>query len=254
MQQVKERILQDNANWLRAHDPDELYARWPHCRRVAQILRFTQDIRGKVLEIGCFHGFVAEKILQQGGKEVIGIDRLEPALRQATARGLQTMLADVDDAPLAFPANYFDGVVMAEVLDYVFDPDAVVAEVHRVLKPGGKLIVTVPNLASLGNRVRLLCGYPPFAFAARPRLGGYWRYFTIRTVTELLHDQGLHILVLQANVVTLPWYAFPGIRVFFPGDQWERYHMCSSAFLARLFPGLGENIVILAEKRAEVRA
>jgi SAM-dependent methyltransferase len=250
MQQVKAQILQQNTNWLREHHPDELYSRFPHRCRVAQMLHFTRTIRGKVLEIGCFNGFVAEKIQQQGEKEVTGIDRLEPALQQAAARGLQTILADVDESPLAFPANYFDGVVMGEVLDYVFDPDAVIAEVYRVLKPAGKLIVTVPNLASLGNRLRLLYGYPPFSFAARPRLGGYWRYFTFRTLQELLHDQGFQVLVLQANVVTLPFYVLPGLRTFFPGDQWERYRLFSSAFLARLFPGCGENIVALAEKRA----
>jgi methionine biosynthesis protein MetW len=249
VQKVKAQILRNNTSWLANHDPDELYSRFLHTRRVNQILDFTKDIRGTVLDIGCFDGSIAEKIQRQGGKRVIGTDRLKKALELAAARGIQVILADVDDTTIQFCDNYFDCVVMGEILDYVFDPDAVIEDVRRVMKPGGKLIITVPNLASIRNRIRLLFGFPPYALAVSPQ-HGYWRYFTFGTLSELLSSHSFKILKMEANVFAFPIYELPGLHRFFSGDKWERHRIFSSKFAARILPKMGENIVLLAEKPA----
>jgi hypothetical protein len=57
---------------------------------------------------------------------------------------------------------------------------------------------------------------------------------------------------MESNVVVLPLYTFPVIRHLFPKDQWERYRIFSNASLARVLPRMGENIILFAEKRAEM--
>jgi len=246
--EVKTHLIQRHHEWLEKNDTHDLYQMFYQASRLERLLNLTRDIRGRVLDVGCFDGYVAKKILDQGHKEVFGMDRLEKALERAAARGIKTKLGDIDDAVIDFPDNYFDGIIMGEVLDYVFDPDAVIAEVRRTLKPRGKLIITVPNLVGLNNRVRVLFGRPPYSLDVRPRQGGYWRYFTFRTLERLLIDQKFKIVVTESNAVAYPLFTIPGIRKLFPGDQLERRRIFYSVLLARIFPTLGENIIVLAEK------
>lgn len=51
-----------------------------------------------------------------------------------------------DGETFPFPANHFDSVVLFEVLEHVFNPDRFLSEIHRVLKPGGKVLMTVPMI------------------------------------------------------------------------------------------------------------
>jgi SAM-dependent methyltransferase len=157
---------------------------------------------------------------------------------------------------LDFPDNYFDYALASEVLDYVFDPDAVLAEVRRVLKPGGKLIITVPNLASFGNRLLMLLGRSPYQLEVRPHQGGYWRYFTFDTLRSLMCDHGFVIRRMESTVFVCPLIRlelsrWPRLHKFFvKRDEWQQPRIYFSKFLARVFPRLGENIVVLAEKSA----
>ncbi|MGH7599898.1 MAG: methyltransferase domain-containing protein [bacterium] len=254
MQQAKAALMERHNQWLAKNDCAALYSHPAQAWRVERILKFTKEIQGKVLDVGCFVGILSERIVQQGGKELIGMDRLEKALELAAARGIQTALADLDEAVFDFPDNHFDCVVAGEVLDYVFDPDAVLEEIYRVLKPGGKLIISVPNLASFGNRLLVLLGWHPFGQEVRPRQGGYWRYFTFATLRALLCDHRFNIKTMESSVFIWPLIRFsfgrwPWIQKFFkPKPEWQRHRIFFSKSLAKLFPRLGENIIVLAEK------
>ncbi len=253
---LKADLIRRHTQWLSENDTAQLYQHVTQAWRIARILDFTREIRGRFLELGCFDGFIAEKVRQQGGKEVIGVDRLEKALERAAARGIETRLADLDDAALNFPDHHFDCVFAGEVLDYLYDPDAVIEETCRVLKPGGKLIVTVPNLAGLGNRMLLLFGSPPYSLEVRPSQGGYWRYFTFDTIHELLRDHGFRIELIESTCVACPliylqFLGLPLVNKLFPSKPfWKRHRLFFSRTLARMIPRLGEHIVVLAERPA----
>ncbi len=253
---IKADLIRRHTQWLAENDTDQFYTHVSNAWRIEKILEFTRDMRGRFLELGCFDGFIAEKVLQQGGKEVIGVDRLERALELTAARGVQTELADLDDAALNFADKHFDCVLAGEVLDYVYDPDAALQEIHRVRKPGGRLIITVPNLASLGNRVLLLTGVPPYNLEVKPSQGGYWRYFTFDTLAQVLGDRGFEVKSMQS-----PYLACPLIYLSFSRLPWlhgvsppkprrERHRLFFSRSLARVFPRLGDIIIALAEKPA----
>lgn len=254
MREAKAALIERHNHWLATNDCAVLYAHPTQAWRVERILELTKGIQGKVLDIGCFVGILSERIMKQGDKEVVGMDRLAKALEVANARGIQTILADLDEAVIDFPDNHFDCVVVGEVLDYVFDPDAVIEEICRVLKPGGKLIITVPNLASFGNRLLVMLGLHPYGQEVRPRQGGYWRYFTFATLRALLHDHRFSIKTMESSVFVWPVIRFsfgrwPWIQYFFkPKSEWQRHRIFFSKSLAKFFPRLGENIIVLAEK------
>jgi ubiquinone/menaquinone biosynthesis C-methylase UbiE len=238
-------ILQKNQNeWLKNNQPEEvLYKHIIHTSRVEQILDYTAKIQGKVLDIGCFDGYITEQIVKQGDKEVIGMDRWEEAMQITRSRGIKTVWGDMDDPNMPFADNYFDCVVAADVLNSVFDPDAVMEEITRVLKPKGKLIITVPNLASSGNRLLMLLGFAPYNLQVRARTGaGHLRLFTFRTLKKLLLDYHFAIEKMSSTVVIFPFFR---LRPRVPEYQQPRIFF--SKFLARLFPTLGESIVVIAE-------
>jgi ubiquinone/menaquinone biosynthesis C-methylase UbiE len=98
----------------------------------------------KALDVGCGPGIVAEALARRGG-QITGIDVTPEMIRQAQARFEEKGLSDAEFivAPaerMPFPAEHFDAVVSRLTLHHVADPVAVVAEMARVLKSGGRMV------------------------------------------------------------------------------------------------------------------
>lgn len=69
--------------------------------------------------------------------------------------------ADLNTIPLGLPSNSADVLFLCEVIEHLYNPDLVVLECRRVLRKGGSLIITTPNLASWFNRILQFFGYFP---------------------------------------------------------------------------------------------
>ena len=109
-------------------------------------LRALADVLpGDVLDVGCGRGDQGAELVRQGW-HVVGIDPSERACAAARARGMQAIVATLESAP--FPPESFDAVVMNHSLEHVADPRGDLARVFRLLRPGGMLLVSVPNFAS----------------------------------------------------------------------------------------------------------
>lgn len=87
----------------------------------------------------------------------IGLDISETAIRRCNERGIQALVHDLD-YPAPFADNSFDVAISFEVLEHLFQPEVVLRDIHRVLKPGGVALITVPNVVYLANRLLLLLG------------------------------------------------------------------------------------------------
>jgi SAM-dependent methyltransferase len=115
--------------------------------------------RGKrVLDLGCRSGALTRHLL--AGNEVVGVDVDRDALAKAAALGIEPVEANVED-PLPFPDGSFDAVVAGELLEHLRFPDGLVAEIRRILRPGGVLVGSVPNAYRLKSRLLFLAGKPP---------------------------------------------------------------------------------------------
>jgi 2-polyprenyl-3-methyl-5-hydroxy-6-metoxy-1,4-benzoquinol methylase len=112
----------------------------------------------RVLDLGCRYGALTRAYLE--GNEVVGLDVDREALAEAAKLGIQTRWADVEQ-PLELDDASFDVVVAGELLEHVRDPEAVVAEAQRVVKPGGRFVGSVPNAYRAKNRLRFLLGRAP---------------------------------------------------------------------------------------------
>jgi len=115
--------------------------------------------RGKrVLDLGCRSGALTRHFLE--GNSVVGLDVDANALEKAAALGIEPVQANVEE-PLPFDDGSFDAVVAGELLEHLQFPDALVAEIQRVLRPGGVLAGSVPNAFRVQSRLRFLRGNAP---------------------------------------------------------------------------------------------
>jgi SAM-dependent methyltransferase len=97
--------------------------------------------RGRLLDVGCASGWLVQHAIGRGW-QAQGVELSPDAAAQARARGLDVFLGDLLQAHL--PAAHFDLVYMGDVLEHVPDCRAVVNEVARILKPGGRLYLRGP--------------------------------------------------------------------------------------------------------------
>jgi SAM-dependent methyltransferase len=138
--------------------------------------------RDRVLDLGCGDGaFLAE--IQALGAEPVGADVAETALERARGRAPRAELRRVEpDGPLPFADRSFDVVWCSETLEHVAATASFLAEVYRVLRPGGALVVTVPRVPRLRALVAFERHFPP--------LGDHLRFYTRRSLADALDDGG----------------------------------------------------------------
>jgi SAM-dependent methyltransferase len=126
--------------------------------REALFKRYVGGPGRRVLDLGCRDGALTQAFLD--GNEVIGVDADREALAEAAKLGIETHWADLD-RPLELGDASFDVVVAGELLEHLRDPLRLVAEIRRLLRPGGTFVASVPNAYRLKGRILFLFGRPP---------------------------------------------------------------------------------------------
>jgi len=108
---------------------------------------------------------------------------------------------NVETQRFPYPDGHFDGVLFCEILEHLTsDPVAALAEIHRVLRPGGWLLVTTPNLARYGNIVKLwLAQNPSDQYSGYGAYGRHNREYTYPELQRLISRQGFAIDRLEAR-------------------------------------------------------
>ncbi|GIU93812.1 MAG: hypothetical protein KatS3mg012_0269 [Gaiellaceae bacterium] len=113
--------------------------------------------RARVLDVGCSAGTLARPLVEKGCS-VIGIERDPVAAARAREVCDDVMVADIETAHLPFARRSFDAIVCADVIEHLRDPVAVLRRLHPLLRPGGTLALSTPNVANWSIRLSLLAG------------------------------------------------------------------------------------------------
>ena len=112
-----------------------------------KLLRLGKFSGERLLDVGCGDGAFT-RVLAAGFREIHGIDVQDSFLenfRKAVAEDRRFHVANMSASAMTFPDAHFDSIVSIETLEHVPDLSAAAAEMCRVLRPGGELLITVPN-------------------------------------------------------------------------------------------------------------
>jgi SAM-dependent methyltransferase len=159
-----------------------------------------------VLDLGCRYGALTQAYAE--GNDVVGLDVDREALAEAAKLGIETLWGDVNE-PLPVPDESFDVVVAGELLEHLPMAERTVAEIHRVLRPGGFLVGSVPNAYRAQNRLLFLLGRRP------EKDPTHLRMYSPALLRSLLADfDGPELRFLSGRLVPLHARLFAQIMAF----------------------------------------
>jgi len=172
-----------------------------HQKILAIIKEESKDRRIKILDVGCATGYLGFAA-KMGKNYVCGIEISVTAAEEAKKVLDEVVVGNVEEITLPWPRDYFDIIVCSDILEHLFDPKSTLIKLREYLKPEGKLLVVVPNVAYYAVRLMLLRG--KWEYQSHGILDyGHIRWFTKETARKLLMESGFPI------VDVIPWIILP---------------------------------------------
>lgn len=158
-------------------------------KRIRKILEMMPSFPQRVLDFGCHVGRAAAS-LREAGYEVVGVDLSESAVRSARKNVPEVPFEVIpSENKIPFPDESFDTCIATEVIEHLFDVSGFLREIHRILVPGGSLLITTPDHGWLKNFILITCRFEKH-FSP---LGQHIRFFSKRSLTECLEKEGFQI-------------------------------------------------------------
>lgn len=176
-----------------------------------------------ILEVGCVSGYMSREIVKRNNR-VWGVD-IDPVSAKIAKRYCQrVIIGDIERTGTLdkLKGRKFDRIILADTLEHLKDPPETLSRLVKYLKVDGTMIISVPNIAFLTNRILLLLGkfdYTDYGIMDRSHL----RFFTRKTLTAMIKSSGLKIVNFDyvANFTQLPLF----MQTIYPivqGKDWFR--------------------------------
>ncbi len=195
------------------------------------LIAMIPDLDGAILDVGCASGATMKRLIEKGASNVKGAEVSEVCVRDACANGLDVRQVDVDSLGLPFDEKSFDLVLYADVLEHLVDPWAALESIRPYLKPGGHVLISLPNISSYKILKRLIF-FDRWDYADQGILDRtHLRFFTRRTARQMIRGAGLEIVKEASNC-----YRGGMLRVLnlLTGGGFTKFSAIQFLFLARL--------------------
>jgi SAM-dependent methyltransferase len=157
------------------------------------VKRLPTDPDARILEIGCGSGDTAALAIADGKAGYYAGVELFPAAADA-ARNImnEVVVGDVERVALPWPAESFDAAILSEVLEHLQDPWSVVRRVAGLLRPGGLVLASSPNIAHWRMLAEIARGRFDLADSG-PFDRTHLRWFTPSTFARMFEEAGFEI-------------------------------------------------------------
>jgi ubiquinone/menaquinone biosynthesis C-methylase UbiE len=229
-------------------------AQW-HLRDTADLLNSLEWTGKKVLDVGCWWGWFI-RYAREKGAHVVGFDCEASRIRDAMSflqGGCSLCVADALHVP--FPSSTFDVAVSIHVVEHVNPERVMIKEIHRVLKPDGVLLISVPNDRSFG-----VLPYRPLRFLLRGKMASrlphkLYRYVKSLCYSDLSHHREYTVQslsrLLESNGFGVERVWRHGFDVPYPmrGRLSQRTRQRINVYFGKALPGIiRSSISIRAQK------
>ena len=215
-------------------DPDE----------VTGILASLISPGESVLDVGCGTGSVSKILVENCRADVVGIEPDPARAARASSLGLRVHVGYLTP-DLIRMVGPFDIVLFADVLEHIPDPYSMLIAARGALRPGGSLLVSVPNVAHWTVRVDIMRGrftYKPSGIMDATHL----RWFTADSLKSLVTSAGYTVksyraaagTILEDNIFRRPSSWFPGrptsLFLRFASRRWPNLFGCQHVLKAEM--------------------
>jgi len=198
-----------------------------HCTQRLKIMASLVDKNQKILDLGCGTGKFF-KLFNKKNSQIEGLDISKKAADIGQKHGLKITVSDLHSI-LPYKKNTFDTITAGEIIEHIYDTDFFLKEIKRILKPNGYLVLSTPNIATLGRRLMLMFGINPLIETSLSQGSGHIRYFTKKSLEELLKKHQFKIIKFTSDTI-----------------NFTNNGQIQSQILAKIFPNLGARIIIKA--------
>lgn len=170
--------------WKNKEVLEDFSYKWPVIKKVIPVNK-----KIKILDFGCGKGTILSEIISMNpSAEITAVDVSGEALRFVKKRFPKIKLAKIKDGEkLPFKTHGFDFIIASDVIEHIYDTENVLAELSRILKPKGKLLISVPYNGKLKNTIITLFFYEFIFNPYSPHI----RFFSKKSLKNCLEKVNL---------------------------------------------------------------
>jgi 2-polyprenyl-3-methyl-5-hydroxy-6-metoxy-1,4-benzoquinol methylase len=155
-------------------------------------------IGNRVLDVGCSSGYLARPLAERGNT-IVGVELDPKAAREAEEFCELVLVGDVETMDLPLEPGSFDVVLGGDVVEHLRDPAGTLARLRPLLRPGGRVVLSTPNVANWAIRLSLLSGR--WRYTDRGILDrSHTHLFTRATLAETLERAGYRVERIDFSV------------------------------------------------------
>ena len=207
------------------------FRRWQERRRIALIAGLFPPVRGmRILDAGCGSGWLSGVLSRRGMRVIaadIGYDSVARADARLKARGEPVSFSVGDIYHLPFADQAFDGIVASEVLEHLPDPSLAIAELSRVIRPGGIAVISTPYRERIESTLCIHCN------RATP-VNAHLHSFDEHSLGAVLSDGGFTVeRRVRFACRPLEILGLPGLTAAFPYSVWRVLDAAACLILGR---------------------
>lgn len=173
----------------------------------AEMLEFLPPNPRRLIDVGCGGGLFGAAVKKRYPEcEIWGVELVADAAQQAAFRHDRVIQTPFEEAA-ELPEAYFDVVTMNDVLEHMPWPEPALATAKRILRPEGRLVLSLPNVQFLWNVLNLVkhndWEYEDWGILDRT----HFRFYTTKSAVRLLERNGFRVeTVTGINAIRPKWY------------------------------------------------
>jgi len=192
-----------------------------------EMLGFIPKTAKTILEIGCGAGNFSAQLVQEG-VETWGVEPFEASAKEAKQKLTKVLLGTLDEVLNDLPDNYFDAIVMNDVIEHLLEPWDDIVSLKSKLKKDGVLVTSIPNVRYSKNLFKLIFNrdwkYTDDLILDRT----HYRFFTKKSIKRMYKECGYNIQTIKGINTTISFLYFPFAVLFnivLLGSQFDMFFM-----------------------------